>query len=64
MAPGGKWHTVTIVRAGETCEGTYIVEGKILTVVYNGHSRAIEVAGRRADTLAEQLLAELVKKHG
>ena len=54
-------YPVTIEIEGETYKGNYWVAGKILTVSTSKGGKSRQVDSTPAETLAKQLLQELVK---
>jgi hypothetical protein len=57
-----QWVTVTVEHEGREVQGLYALDGEMLIVSYGIHSKARQLVGMAAPTLARVLLLELAKE--
>jgi sucrose-6-phosphate hydrolase SacC (GH32 family) len=53
------WSPVAIERDGKAYSGKFYVDGRLLTVLYNGRTKTTQLTGSDAPAIASQLLSEL-----
>jgi hypothetical protein len=53
---------VAVEVAGTTHQGTYVIDGKAITVWYHGHSKTTQLGCSTPSVLAPIILAELVRE--
>jgi hypothetical protein len=53
---------ISIEIAGTTHQGTYVIDGKSITVWYHGRSRTTQFGSSTPPVLARIILSELVRK--
>jgi hypothetical protein len=53
------WSTLAIERDGKAYSGKFYVDGRRITVLYNGRTKTTPLAGSDAIAIASQLLSEL-----
>jgi hypothetical protein len=49
-------------RDGKAYSGKFYVDGRLITVLYNGHTKTTQLAGSDATAIASQLLSELLRE--
>jgi hypothetical protein len=54
--------TVAIERDGKAYSGKFYVDGRLITVLYNGRTKTTQLAESDATAIASQLLSELLRK--
>ena len=54
------WSPVAIERDGKPYSGRFYVDGRRITVLYNGRTKTTQLGGSEATTLASRLLLELL----
>jgi hypothetical protein len=54
------WSPVAIERDGKAYSGKFYVDGRLITVLYNGRTKTTQLAGSDASAVASQLLSELL----
>ena len=54
------WSPVTIERDGKAYSGKFYVDGRLITVLYNGRTKTTQFAGSDATAVASRLLSELL----
>jgi hypothetical protein len=54
------WIPVSIERDGKAYPGKFYVDGRLLTVLYNGRTKTTHLGGGDATAIASRLLAELL----
>ena len=54
------WTRVSVERDGKAYSGKFYVDGRLITVVYNGRSKTAQLGGSDATTMASRLLSELL----
>ena len=54
------WTSVVIERDGKAYFGKFYVDGRLITVLYNGRTKTTQLGGRDASAIASQLLSELL----
>jgi hypothetical protein len=54
------WTPVAIERRGKTYSGKFYVDGRLITVVYNGRTKTTQLGGSDATAVASGLLSELL----
>jgi hypothetical protein len=57
-----QWLTVTAEHEGRQVQGLYALDGQMLIASYGIHSKATQLVGMKAPTLARVLLLELAKE--
>jgi hypothetical protein len=55
------WSPVVIERDGKSFSGKFYVDGRLITVLYNGRTKTKQLGGSDAMAFASQLLSELTK---
>ena len=53
---------ISIEIAGTIHQGTYVIDGKTITVWYHGRSKTTQLASSAPPSLARIILSELVRK--
>jgi hypothetical protein len=53
---------VSVEVAGTIHQGTYVIDGKAITVWYHGHSKTTQLGSSTPAVLAPIILAELVRE--
>jgi hypothetical protein len=56
------WSPIAIERDGKAYPGKFYVDGRLITVLYNGRSKTTQLAGGDAPAIAAQLLAQLLRQ--
>jgi len=56
------WSPVAIERNGKGYSGKFYVDGRLITVLYNGRTKTTQLAGSDAPAIASQLLLELLRE--
>jgi hypothetical protein len=54
------WSPVAIERAGKAYSGRFYVDGRLITVLYNGRTKTTQLGGSDATAIASRLLSELL----
>ena len=54
------WSLVAIEREGKAYSGKFYVDGRRITVLYNGRTRTTQLGGGDATAIALRLLSELL----
>jgi hypothetical protein len=54
------WSPVEIKRDGKACFGKFYVDGRLITVLYNGRTKTAQIGGSDATAIASRLLSELL----
>ena len=54
------WSRVAIERDGKTYAGKFYVDGRVITVLYNGRTKTTQLGGSDATAIASRLLSELL----
>jgi hypothetical protein len=54
------WSPVSIERGGKAYSGKFYVDGRLITVLYNGRTKTTPLGGSDATAVASQLLTELL----
>jgi hypothetical protein len=57
--PPPSWTPVAIERDGKAYSGKFYVDGRLITVLYNGRTKTTQLAGSDAIAIASQLLSAL-----
>lgn len=63
MARGSKppsWSPVAIKRDGKAYSGKFYIDGRRITVLYNGRTRTTQLGGSDATAVASRLLTDLL----
>jgi hypothetical protein len=55
------WIPVAIELQGKTYSGKFYIDGRLITVLYNGRTKTTPLAGSDATAIASQLLSELLR---
>jgi len=56
------WCPVAIERHGKAYSGKFYVDGRLITVLYNGRTRTTQLGGSDATAIASRLLSELIRE--
>ena len=56
------WSPVAIEREGKAYSGKFYVDGRLITVLYNGRTKTTQLGGSDATALASRLLSELLRE--
>jgi len=56
------WSPIAIERDGKAYSGKFYVDGRLITVLYNGRTKTTQFGGSDATAIASQLLSELVRQ--
>ena len=56
------WYPIVIEREGKSYQGSYSGDEKTVTVMYGGLTLATQLCSTPRHVIAQQLLAELVRK--
>jgi hypothetical protein len=54
------WSPVAIERDGKAYSGRFYVDGRLITVLYNGRTKTTQLGGSDATAIASRLLSELL----
>jgi hypothetical protein len=54
------WSLVAIERDGKAYAGRFYVDGRLITVLYNGRTKTTHLGGSDATAIATRLLSELL----
>jgi hypothetical protein len=55
-----RWSPVAIERDGKPYSGKFYVDGRLITVLYNGRTKTTQLGGSDATAMASRLLSELL----
>ena len=53
---------MAIERDGKAYSGKFYVDGRLITVLYNGRTRTTQLGGSDATAIASRLLSELIRE--
>jgi hypothetical protein len=56
------WTPVATERDGKAYSGKFYVDGRLITVLYNGRTKTTQLAGSDATAIASELLSQLVRE--
>ena len=56
------WSTFAIERDGKAYSGKFYVDGRQITVLYNGRTKTTQFGGSDATAIASRLLSELLRE--
>ena len=56
------WIQVAIERGGKAYSGKFYMDGRLITVLYNGRTKTTQLGGSDASAIASQLLSELLRE--
>ena len=56
------WSTFAIERDGKAYSGKFYVDGRLITVLYNGRTKTTHLGTSDATTIASQLLSEFLRE--
>ena len=56
------WSPVAIERDGNAYSGKFYVDGRLITVLYNGRTKTTQLGGSDATAVASRLLSELLRE--
>ena len=56
------WIRVAIERGGKAYSGKFYMDGRLITVLYNGRTKTTQLGGSDASAIASQLLSELLRE--
>jgi hypothetical protein len=54
------WIPVITERDGKAYSGKFYIDGRLITVLYNGRTKTTQLGGSDASAIASQLLSELL----
>jgi hypothetical protein len=57
------WSPVAIERDGKAYSGKFYVDGRLITVLYNGRTKTTQLGGSDATAIASRLLSELLPEN-
>jgi hypothetical protein len=56
------WSPIAVERDGKAYSGKFYVDGRLITVLYNGRTKTTQRAGNDAAAVASQLLSQLLRE--
>jgi len=54
------WNPVAIERDEKAYSGKFYIDGRLITVLYNGRTKTTQLGGSDATAMASRLLSELL----
>ena len=54
------WTRVSVERDGKAYSGKFYVDGRLITVLYQGRTKTTQLGGSEATAIASRLLSELL----